>query len=314
MTPSVPSAPDHQPGQVVAGGRFARALSRLHHRAVAHHGRDVQHVLAHGAVTQRRGAGGARGRHAADGGFLGAGVDREEQPHVAQVVVELLARDAGLHHGVKVAFIHCDDAVHAREVDREAALRRIDVTFQRGARAEGDDGHAVRTGDVDDGAYFIGILHPDHRIGGLVGDPGDGVGVLAADFRTGLQAFAESLPQDADGGGHIGARAVVRGCRHGHSANPSSVRPASRLGGLAADATSRLAACQAFEETMFTRSCSEVKIEAVATLAGDLEVSKTQSNQFGNFARLGRIDRAWQHLSPACTETGGRKRKRSNVR
>jgi hypothetical protein len=36
--------------------------------------------------------------HAAERG-VGAGIDREEQAGVAQVLVELLARDAGLHDG-----------------------------------------------------------------------------------------------------------------------------------------------------------------------------------------------------------------------
>ena len=89
---------------------------------------------------------------------------------------------------------------------REAALRRIDVAFQRGAGAEGDDGHAMRAGDVARRAHLLGVLHPDHGIGRLVGDPGDGVGVLAADCLAGLQPVAEALAQDADGGGHVAAR------------------------------------------------------------------------------------------------------------
>jgi hypothetical protein len=57
---------------------------------------QAEHVLAHRAVAHRVGAAGARGRHAAEAG-VGARVDREEQALVADLAVELLARDAGLH-------------------------------------------------------------------------------------------------------------------------------------------------------------------------------------------------------------------------
>ena len=59
-------------------------------------------------------------------------------------------------------------------------------------------------GDAHDLAHFLGILHPDHRVGRLVGDPGDGVGVLAADRLAGLQPVAEALPQHGDGRCHVG--------------------------------------------------------------------------------------------------------------
>ena len=38
--------------------------------------------------------------------------------------------------------MHGDDAVHAREIEREPAEGCVDVTFERGAGAEGDDRHA----------------------------------------------------------------------------------------------------------------------------------------------------------------------------
>ena len=148
MMPSVPSEPTSSRGQVVAGGRLARALRRLHHRAVGHHGGEVRDVLAHGAVAHRVGAGGARRGHAADGGLLGARIDGKEQAQVAQVVVELLARDAGLHHAIEIALVDGEHPVHAREVDREAAERGVDVALERGAGAERDDGDAVRARDA----------------------------------------------------------------------------------------------------------------------------------------------------------------------
>ena len=195
---------DQQPRQVVAGRRLAGALRRLDDRAVGHHRRDVEHVLAHGAVAHGGGAGGARRRHAADGRLLGAGIDGEEQPEVAQVVVELLARYAGLDHGVEVALVDGQHPVHAREVEGEAAVRGVDVALQRGAGAERDDRHAMRARHPHHLDDLLLALHPDHGVGRLIGDPGDGVGVLAADRLAGLQPVREALPQHGDGGGDIG--------------------------------------------------------------------------------------------------------------
>ena len=200
-----PLRADQQPRQVVAGRRLARALRRLDDRAVGHHRGQVEHVLAHGAVAHGRGAGGARRRHAADGRLLGAGVDREEQAEIAQVVVELLARHAGLHHAVEVALVDGEHAVHAREVERQAAVRRVDVALQRGAGAERDDGHAMGGGHPHDLAHLVLVLHPDHGVGRLVGDPGHGVGVLAADRLAGLQPVAEALAQHGNRRGNVAA-------------------------------------------------------------------------------------------------------------
>ena len=58
--------------------------------------------------------------------------------------------------------------------------------------------------------------------------------------------------------------------------NPSTVRSASCQGGLV-DATTRSVACQVLEETMFTRSCSEVKVRAVAVLTCTLDVRNSQA-------------------------------------
>ena len=89
---------DEQAGQVVAGGRFARPAGGPDDAPVGQHHGQRQHVLAHGAVAHRVGARGPGRRHAAQRG-VGAGVDGKEKTHVAQVLVELLARHAGLRRG-----------------------------------------------------------------------------------------------------------------------------------------------------------------------------------------------------------------------
>ena len=132
---------DDQAGQVVAGRGFLGAPRRGHHLAVRHHHFERQHVVLHRAVAHRVGAGAARRRHAAERG-VGAGIDREEQALVAQIFVERLAGDAGLDHAVEVLGVHRQHLVHVAEVDRDAAVRRVDVAFERGAGAERDDRHA----------------------------------------------------------------------------------------------------------------------------------------------------------------------------
>ena len=66
----------------------------------------------------------------------------KNRPLVAQMLVERLARDAGLDDAIEILGVHGQHLVHVAEVDRHAAERRVDVAFQRGAGAEGDDRHA----------------------------------------------------------------------------------------------------------------------------------------------------------------------------
>ena len=92
---------DHQVGEVVAGGGFAHPAAGLDQPAVRQRHLQAEHVLADGAVADGGGAAGARRAHAADGA-LAAGIDREEQALVAQVLVELLPGHAGLDAAVHV--------------------------------------------------------------------------------------------------------------------------------------------------------------------------------------------------------------------
>ena len=142
---------------------------------------------------------------------VGAGVDREEQAGVAQIVVELLARDAGLDRAVEVLGVDREHPVHARHVERDAAARRVDMAFERGAGAEGDDRHAMLGADPHDLLHLLGRLGEDHGVGRLRRDVGGGVRVLLADRLAGLEALAETLLQDAEHGGDAGLVAFDRG-------------------------------------------------------------------------------------------------------
>ena len=76
--------------------------------------------------------------------------------------------------------MHGEDAVHARQIERDAAERRVDVTFERGAGAERDDRHAgfgAELHDVGDLGFGLG---EQHGVGRLALEPGERVGVLLA--------------------------------------------------------------------------------------------------------------------------------------
>ena len=107
---------DEQPRQVVAGGGLADPPAGADQPAVGQRHGQAEHVLADGAVAHRVGAGGARRAHAADGAGRGAGIDREEQALVAQMLVQLVAGDARLDAAVHVGWLTSAPR-HARQVE-----------------------------------------------------------------------------------------------------------------------------------------------------------------------------------------------------
>ena len=131
---------------------------------------------------------------------------------IAAIVVMLFIARAGW----QIALVDGENPVHVREVERQSAVRRVDMAFERGAGAERHGGHAVRARHVHHLAHLLGALHPDHGIGRLVGDPGDGVGMLAADLRPGLQPLSEPLAQHGDDGGNVARRDLALSRRQCH--------------------------------------------------------------------------------------------------
>ena len=145
-------AAHHQAREVVAGAALLGARAGANDVAAGRHHLQRQHVLAHGAVAHGVGAAGARGGHAADAG-VGPGVDGEEQARVLDGLVQGLARDAGLHGDSEVVGVDRQHAVHASQVDADAALHGQQMPFERRARAVGDHRHAVLRGQAH------GVLH-----------------------------------------------------------------------------------------------------------------------------------------------------------
>jgi hypothetical protein len=167
----VPSEP------TITGGGFAGAARRCDEVSARCHHVQRQHIVLHRAITNRIGAGGTRRRHTANGG-IGPRIDREEQAHVAQVLVQLLAGHTRLKHHIQILCMHGDDALHHRGVDRHAAQRRVGMALERGASPERDDRQAMAGADPHRPHHIIRRQRVDHGIGRLVVDPGQRVGVL----------------------------------------------------------------------------------------------------------------------------------------
>ncbi len=155
---------DEEAGEVVAGRGFAHPAAGADHPPVGERDGEAEHVVADGAVADRVGAGGAGRAHAADRA-LAAGIDREEQALVAQMLVQELAGDAGLDAAIHVGLVDLEDPGHARKVEADAAAHRRDMALERGAGAERHHRHAGRVAEGEQPRGFLGVL-----------DEGDGVG------------------------------------------------------------------------------------------------------------------------------------------
>jgi len=66
------------------------------------------------------------------------------------------------------------------------------VALERGADAKRDDRRVVGRANADDGLHVTGVLRIDHRVGRLVGHPGQRIAVLLAHGERGHDAVAES--------------------------------------------------------------------------------------------------------------------------
>ena len=118
----------------------------------------------------------------------------KNRPWSRRYSLSCLARHAGLDHAVEILGVHREHAVHVAEVERDAAPRRVDVAFERGAGAERDDRHAMPRADAHDLLHVLGRLRKHHRVRRLVRDPGDGVAVLLAHrLRRSDEPVAEAL-------------------------------------------------------------------------------------------------------------------------
>ena len=79
--------------------------------------------------------------------------------------VERLARNPGLHHRIEILGMHCQHLVHARHIQRDAAVDRQDMAFQRSAGAVGNHREFVPGAGLDHRCHFLGGCGKHHRVG-----------------------------------------------------------------------------------------------------------------------------------------------------
>jgi hypothetical protein len=193
---------------IASGTGYSRTVtSGAHHLALGGDDRQAEHVLAHRPVADRVGARGAGRGHAPERG-VGARVDREEEPGVLDLGVQLLARDARLHGAQQVLGRDRQHPVHARDVDREAALDREQVALERGADPERDDREAVLPAGEHRLDDVLGRLGEHHRVGRRDGERRLVAAVVLADRERGAEAVAEAGAQPF--GERVGQRAPER--------------------------------------------------------------------------------------------------------
>ena len=87
------------------------------------------------------------------------------------MLVELLARDAGLDHAVEVLRMHGEQPVHVARVDADAAGRCVHLPFQRRASTVGDHRHFSRRADAHHVLDVGGLLHEHHAVRRLPRQP-----------------------------------------------------------------------------------------------------------------------------------------------
>ena len=155
---------DEERAQVVAGRRLDRARARSDHRSVGEHDLEREHVRAHAAVADGRRAARVGRRHPAER-RVRSRIDGEPQTVLGDRGVQLAAEHARLRARLQVAGKHLEDAVQAREVERERAVGGDHVAFERRSGAEGNDGDAVLVRPREHAGDVLGRLGKDDRHG-----------------------------------------------------------------------------------------------------------------------------------------------------
>ncbi len=207
-----PFRSDEEACQVVTGRRLAGAPAGRDHAPVGQHHRQPQHVLPHRSVSHRGRAGRTGGGHSANR-RVGAGIDREHQAGVLQVVVELEPGEAGFDRDVEIVGAEPEDAGHPRQVDRDAAVNRVDVPLERAAHAERHDRRAVLGAERDNRAHFVGVERENDRIGQPGGMPGFTVAMVLADGVGDRDSLAQKSLKLGDHGDIVRIPGFCRFCR-----------------------------------------------------------------------------------------------------
>ena len=154
---------DHQPGEIISGGRLAGPRSGADHFAIWHHHREAEYIVFHRAKAHRIGARGAGGRHAAEARVC-ARINREEQALITQRGIEGLARYTRFNAAIEIFGINFQNAIHTAEINGNSAERRGEMPLQRGARAKGNDRNLMGRAYRHNGAHLARVPDEGNRI------------------------------------------------------------------------------------------------------------------------------------------------------
>ncbi len=193
-----PLAADDERPQVVAGRVVGRS-AQAHHRAVGQNHLQAEHVVGRDPVFQAARAArvfphvACQGRHPLAGGVRGV-----EKTQGGERVLQLQVGHAGLDDGGAVLGVDAEDAVQARETDRQAAVGQDRPAGQVGPEAAGHERDAGPGGRLDHLGGFPGVGREHHRAGCALGQRAV-VGVkLGSDARLGHVPVADDASQFAD--------------------------------------------------------------------------------------------------------------------
>ena len=89
---------------------------------------------------------------------------RKEQACVFEVCIERFTQPPRLHHTVCIFYAHGQYGVHARQVHADAAKRCADMTFERAASTERNDGYAQLVAAPEHRANLVLVRGPHHRV------------------------------------------------------------------------------------------------------------------------------------------------------
>ena len=136
----------------------------------------------------------------------------KNRPVWLDLVVELLARHAGLHGDGQVLGVDREHLVHARQVDADAALHREQMAFERRADAERDHRHRVlRRPAATDVGDVVGALAEHHRLGRRRVDRRFVAAVLLAHRQRRSSSARRSAPSARPASPRAPARGSMRG-------------------------------------------------------------------------------------------------------
>ena len=166
MMPSVPSRPDEQLAQAIAGVVLAQPAQPVPDLAVRQHDLQPQHQVARIAVAHGVVAAGVGRQHAADlRAALGRDRQRQQAARLRRRVLRRLQRDAGLDRHGQIDRVDRPHPVQPRQAEHDlaAVLVRRGAADHRGVAALRHQRHPRRGAQPHHLGELGGVGGPHHR-------------------------------------------------------------------------------------------------------------------------------------------------------